>query len=83
MAVDQAIRDVNGTPIWYPEGGGKHYDRILKQTFYSKKEKAKYLEDNGLMMNGEEDPVNWSEQSGDMRNKSYRTEMENLKAPIK
>ena len=83
MSADLNVRDLNGTPIWYPPAGGKHYDRVLKKTFYSKKEKADYMKEQRIVMDGSSDPASFPVEAGDMRNKSYRTQMENLKEPIK
>jgi putative FmdB family regulatory protein len=75
-AVDATIRDARGTPIWYPKTGGKHYDRVLKKTFHSKREKADYMNEIGVAMDGSENPKKWPVESGDARNKSYRKSME-------
>ena len=82
-AVDSQITDVNGCPIYYPKDSIQHYDRILKKTFYSKKEKAQYMKDNNMMMDGSSEPTWKDDRCGSMKDPSYRKEMENLKAPIK
>uniref|UniRef100_A0A6M3KGR2 Putative regulatory protein FmdB zinc ribbon domain-containing protein n=1 Tax=viral metagenome TaxID=1070528 RepID=A0A6M3KGR2_9ZZZZ len=55
VRVDSNIKDSKGTPIWYPKDSLKYYDKALQKTFYSKKEKAQYMKDNKLIMDGSSD----------------------------
>lgn len=49
--VDSKYRDLRGTPIYFPKVGS-HFDRALQRTFHSKKEKAQYLKEHNLIMDG-------------------------------
>ena len=51
VMIDSNYRDARGTPIYFPSVGS-HYDRALDKTFHSKKEKAAYMKDHKLIMDG-------------------------------
>lgn len=71
VAIDSTIKDGKGNPIWFPKNESSYFDRALQRTFHSKKEKAAYMKDKGLIMDGSEKnkfPI----EAGDMRSKSHR-----------
>ena len=51
VQIDASIKDSKGSPIWFPKVGG-YYDKALQQTFETKKQKANYLKEKGLQMDG-------------------------------
>jgi len=53
-----SIKDSNGTPIWYPKDNGPYFDKSLQRTFFSKHEKAKYLKEHNLVMDGTDNRSN-------------------------
>ena len=72
MAVDQTMKDEAGTPIYFPKDGAVNYDRALQKTFYSKKQKQKYLKENKLVMDGSNDLIRKPLESGDYRFEKIR-----------
>lgn len=66
VLVDSKITDANGEQIYFPKVG-KHFDRALQKTFYSKKEKAQYMKDNKLVMDGSSEQSHKPIESGDYR----------------
>jgi hypothetical protein len=66
VIVDSSCRDSNGEQIYFPKHGS-HYDRALQKTFHSKKEKAKYMKDNNLIMDGSSDLHHRPIEAGDQR----------------
>jgi putative FmdB family regulatory protein len=50
------VRDTRGTPIWHP--GKPYFDKSLQRRFDTKKEKAKYMKDNGIVMDGSSNKSN-------------------------
>ena len=75
IAKDSQYRDIAGAPIWFPKDGCPYYDRSLKRTFYSKKEKCAYLKEKRLVMTGDDSPKRWPIEAGDLRSREYRRRM--------
>ena len=66
VGVDSTIRDVRGTPIWFPKVGG-YYDKALQKRFESKKQKAAYMKKNKFAMDGSYDGKRTDPAAGDTR----------------
>lgn len=73
FAKDSKIRDGKGTPIWFPNDERPYFDRALGKTFYTKKQKAEYMKDKGLCMDGSDTKTrNLDVAAGDVRDKNFR-----------
>ena len=69
------LRDTRGNPIWFPKDGNPYYDKALRKTFISAKQKQKWMKDNEIIMDGSSDPIKWPEAAGDMKNRDYRRKL--------
>lgn len=67
-------KDLNGEPIWFPRDGKPYFDRALRRTFNSSKEKKSWMDKRKIVMRGDAGPSVWKDGSGDMKNRSYRKE---------
>lgn len=78
IAVETAVsfgmqyKDVKGTPIWFPKDGKPYFDKALRKTFASAKQKQSYMKEKKICMEGSSNPTKWPEAAGQMRDKSYR-----------
>lgn len=68
-------RDLNGNPIWFPKDGKPYKDVALRRTFNSAKEKKEWMDSKKIVMDGSESPRKYPEESGSIRDKSYRKQM--------
>lgn len=50
-------RDVYGEKIWFPADERPYFDRALQRKFSSVKEKAEYMKENKLVMDGSSDSI--------------------------
>ena len=66
VMVDTKMRDSRGELVWFPKSGG-YYDRALQKQFNTKKEKIKYMNDNNLAMEGNDDKSTTDPAAGDNR----------------
>ena len=77
---DTRLRDKAGNPVWFPKDDRPYFDKALRRTFHSKKEKVQYMNDNKLVMDGSDTPRNLQNipEAGDLRSRSFRkaTQME-------
>ena len=71
---DKKFKDSKGTPIWFPKDGRSYHDRALNKTFHSIKQKAEYMKEKGLIMDGSVGRSKRPIEAGDTRNKSFRKE---------
>jgi len=55
VLLDQKIKDLRGTPIYFPKDGASYYDKALGVEFHSKKQKAEYMKEKGYFMDASED----------------------------
>lgn len=62
---DTKYRDSRGELIHFPSDGRPYYDRALQKTFYSKKQKAEYMKEKKLVMDGSSDFKRKPIESGD------------------
>ena len=72
---DSSYKDKNGERIWFPKDGRPYFDQALRRTFNSIGEKARYMKEKNLIMDGSTMPKRLPIEAGDMRNKSYRRAM--------
>lgn len=67
-------KDEKGNKIWFPKDGKPYFDPALKRTFNTAREKADYMKEKKLIMDGSESrkyPI----EAGDVRSKEYRRRM--------
>ena len=69
------LKDANGEPIWFPKDGKPYFDKALRRTFSSAKEKQQYMTEKKIVMRGDSPITHWPSGAGDMRDKSYRRSM--------
>lgn len=69
------LKDANGESIWFPRDGKPYFDKALRRTFVSAKEKQEYMTKNKIVMRGDAPITHWPKEAGDMRDKSYRRSM--------
>ena len=69
------LKDANGEMIWFPKDGKPYFDKALRRTFKTAKEKQKHMADNQIIMRGDKGVTKWPIESGDMRHRSYRRAM--------
>lgn len=67
-------RDTMGQRIWFPKDNKPYFDKALRRTFHSAKEKKNYLKEKDLVMDGSSMPSRLPIEAGEMRNRSYRRE---------
>ena len=72
---DGEYRDCKGEKIWFPKDGRPYFDKALRRTFNTIKEKHQYMKENKLHMDGSTMPKRLPIEAGDMRNRSYRKSM--------
>jgi len=52
---DSKVRDSRGEKIWFPRDGRAYYDKALQKTFQNIQQKAEYMKEKGLHMDGSSD----------------------------
>lgn len=55
VSVDSTVRDLRGERIWFPKNGKSYFDKALRRTFSSIKEKKAFMDQHKIVMDGSYD----------------------------